>query len=364
MLAKRIAGGKMRNSILFALPVLVTMLAFSPCLLYAQECVTCYKSNGDHVPVNGPSWDESRNGVSYSCVCTKSGPRCTPQGSSQSGGSSSSSGNSQTDMMKSLLEPQLQNFFNNLFSPSDNSSDNSSSSDNSTTYTYTPPPPTEEELREAKEKQERWQAQIQKVKDECVKQINDTFTDQQKSTANDFKNRYAKSEAIKKLKQAGCEAYSSLEAAKSIMSGSSSLKDVDGQMEGLRANADFTQKKDSDCPGIKYEVPEVTAFNPVSFQEMVYESVKYKADSISVNVALLKEREKNVKKNVEEKKQAVEEIKQQPKNDSKQIQDAMAALNDAMEEEKQVNEEINKSQKSIEALDKLRSTYDLEKPRK
>ena len=46
------------------------------------------------------------------------------------------------------------------------------------------------------------------------------------------------------------------------------------------------------------------------------------------------------------------------------MKDALNALNEALEEDKKVNEELINSQKSIEALESIRSTYDLDKTKK
>ncbi len=338
------------------------VLVFPVSALAQIEAVECYTSKGTAVAPGG-TWRENYNGVEYECTCRKSGgPDCVPISSSSSSNSNSGSGDFNQQMVQSVVAPLIQGLFDWIFTPS---TDNSSSSSNTV---YTSPPPTEEEIRLFKEKQEKWKEQVQKVKAEYTQIVNEKFSDQQKNTVNDFKNRVAKSEAIKNIKQLNCASYQSIEAAKIVLQGKDNFKDLEGSLENMRSLSDFTDLKLPDCPEIKYEIPEVTVSNPVSFQQMLYQTIKYKADSITVNVALLKEKEKNIQKVLEEKKQIVEAIKLQPPakdNKSDQLlKDALDALNEALEEDKKVNEEITNNQKSIEVLEKIRSTYDLDQSQK
>ena len=339
------------------------VLVFPHSALAQIEAVECYTSKGTAVAPGG-TWREIYNGVEYECTCRKSGgPDCVPiSSSSSSSNSNSGSGDFNQQMVQSVVAPLIQGLFDWIFAPS---TDNSSSSSNTV---YTSPPPTEEEIRLFKEKQEKWKEQVQKVKAEYTQIVNEKFSDQQKNTVNDFKNRVAKSDAIKNIKQLNCASHQSIEAAKIVLQGKDNFKDLEGSLENMRSLSDFTDLKLPDCPEIKYEIPEVSVSNPVGFQQMLYQTIKYKADSITVSVALLKEKEKNIQKVLEEKKQIVEEIKLQPPakdNKSDQLlKDALDALNEALEEDKKVNEELLNSQKSIEALENIRSTYDLDKLQK
>ena len=306
MLQNLKGGGKMCNkNFLGKLIILCSVVLAFPVSSLAQiEAVECYTSKGTAVAPGG-TWREIYNGVEYECTCRKSGgPDCVPiSSSSSSSNSNSGSGDFNQQMVQSVVAPLIQGLFDWIFAPS---TDNSSSSSNTV---YTSPPPTEEEIRLYKEKQEKWKEQVQKVKDKYTQVVNEKFSDQQKNTVNDFKNRIAKSEAIKNIKQLNCASQQSIEAAKIVLQGKDNFKDLEGSLENMRSLSDFTNLKLPDCPEIKYEIPEVTVSNPVGFQQMLYQTIKYKADSITVNVALLKEKEKNIQKVIEEKKQVVEEIK-------------------------------------------------------
>ncbi len=169
---------------------------------------------------------------------------------------------------------------------------------------------------------------------------------------------------MKNIKQLNCASRQSIEAAETVLQGNGNFDDPDGSLENARSVSDFTNPKSSDCPQIKYEIPDVSAANPVGFQQMIYQAVKYKADSIKVNAELLKEKEAGIKKIIEEKKQVVEELKlKPPENDSDQLlKEALAALNESVDEGNKVADELIKSKNSLENLENIRSTYDLEKP--
>lgn len=344
----------------------IVFLALSSGYLYGQECVMCFKSDGTQVPP-GRSWAESRNGVTYNCTCTSSGPRCT---SSSSGGSSggSSSGNSTQEIMTSLVGNMFQNLLNNLFNSSSSSSEESSSSQSSSSgSTYTAPALSQEEIDEMIAKQKAWKAQVDKLQGDYNKVLNEKFADQQKNAANDLKNRFVKSEATKTIKQLNCAARKQIGDARLVLNGSANLKDLETPLENMRASADFTQKPDADCQPIEVKIPEVTVQNPVGFQQMMYQSIQMKADSISVNGALLKQRQSNLKKTIEEKKQEISTLEQKPKadNDADKIKAAaLAALKAANDEEKLVEDEIVNNQKGLDALEKLRSTYDIKEQKK
>ncbi len=285
--------------------------------------------------------------------------------SSTSYGGSSGSGDFNQQLVETVAAPLIQGLFDWIFSPS--TDENTTSQGHSNVYVSpTPRPLTEEEIRLAKEKQEKWKQQVEKVQAEYSQILSENFSDQQKNTANDFKNRIVKSEAMKNIKQLNCASQQSIEAAETVLLGNGNFEDPDGSMENMRSLSDFTNPKSSDCPEIKYVIPDVSTANPVGFQQMIYQAVKYKADSIKVNVELLKEKETSIKKVIEEKKQAVEELKlNPPENDGDQLlKEALAALNESVEEGNSVDAELNKSKTSLENLENIRSTYDLEKPQK
>lgn len=348
----------MRNKIVLSM----LFLALGCGYLYGQECVMCYKSDGTKVSP-GRSWTESRNGVTYNCTCSSSGPRCT---SSSGGGGGSSSGNSTNEIMTNLVGNMFQNLLNNLFNSSSSSSEESSSSQSSGS-SYTAPALSQEEIDAMIAQNKAWKEQVDKLQADYSKLVNEKFADQQKVAANDLKNRFAKSEATKTIKQLNCAARKHIGDARLLLNGSASLKDLETPMEDLRASADFTQKPNADCQPIEIKIPEVTAQNPVGFQQMMYQSIQMKADSISVNSALLKQRQTNLKKTIEEKKQEISAIEQKPKadNDADKLKAAaLAALKAANDEEKLVEDEIVSNQKGLDALEKLRSTYDIKDQKK
>ncbi len=276
---------------------------------------------------------------------------------------SSGGGDFNQQLVQSIAAPLIQGLFDWIFSPS--TDDNSSSSGSGTVYVSPPPRPlTEEEIRLIKEKQEKWREQVQKVQAEYSQILNEKFSDQQKNTANTFKNRIVKSEAMKNIKQLNCASQQSIEAAETVLQGNGNFEDPNGSLENMRSLSDFTN---TDCPDIKYEIPDVTVSNPIGFQQMIYQTVKYKADSIKVNVALLKEKETSIKKVIEEKKQVVEELKSKPPDNNtgdQLLKEALELLNESVEEGKKVNDELIKSKNSLENLENIRSTYDLGNPQK
>lgn len=356
----------MKNKCFSFFYLLIFVFSVFPFIINAQiETVECYTSTGEPVSAGG-TWYETYNGVQYKCTCRKSGGTdCVPVGSNSSNnGSNNSSGSFETQMVESIVAPLIENFFDWLFSPSTESSSSNNNNYSSTTYNYQP---TEEELKEYKEQNEKWKEHVNKVKEEFSKVYNQKFTDQKKNTVDDFNNRIAKSEAIKTIKQLNCAAYQSLEAYELVKEDINNFKELETALENSQSLADFSSKNSSDCPPIRYEIPEVTVSNPIGFQQVLYQKIKLKADSLTLNTVQLKEKEKNIKQVVEEKKKLVEEIKLLPpekKKDDKLMQDALDALKEALDEEKNVNEEILINDKSIEKLENIRSTYDLEKPKK
>jgi hypothetical protein len=284
-------------------------------------------------------------------------------GGNGSSGGGYSSGNSAQEIMTNAIGNLFQNLLTNLFNSSSSSSDESSSSgSSSTTYQMS-----QEEVDAAIASQKAWKAQVEKLQGDYNKVLNEKFADQQKNAANDLKNRFVKSEATKTIKQLNCAARKHIGDARLVLNGSANLKDVDTPLEDLRSSADFTKQPDVDCQPIEVKIPEVTVQNPVGFQQMMYQTVQNKADSISVIASLLKQRQTNLKKTIEEKQQEIKTIEQQPKHNKdadKLKAAALAALNAANEEETTVENEITNSQKGLDALEKIRSTYDLKEQKK
>ncbi len=347
----------MKNKILLAAFLLFAGNMF----VYGQECVMCYKSNGNQVAV-GSSWSESRNGVTYTCKCTSSGPRCTSSsgGSSGSGGGYSS-GNTTNEIMTNFVGNAFQALLNSLFNSS-SAEESSSSSSSSSGSTYTAPALSQEEIDEIIAKQKAWKEQVSKLQGDYTKLVNEKFADQQKIAANDLKNRFVRSEAVKVIKKQNCTAKKHIGDARLVLNGKATLQELETPLENARASADFPNQPTPDCGEIEIRIPEVNVQNPVGFQQIMYQTIQAKADSISVSASLLQQRQVNLKKTIAEKKQEMQTLEEQPnktKTDGKTKADILAALNAANEEEKMVEEEIGKNQKGLDALEKLRSTYDI-----
>ncbi len=282
MLLNLKGGGKMmnKNLILILIHIYFVFIVFCIPLQAQIEVVGCFDSKHNLIP-KGQSWVEIYNGVKYRCTCNGDGTTTCVQESSSSSLSSSNnsgSGDFNQQMVQSVVTPLIQGLFDWIFS---SSSDNNNSSSGSNS-TYISPPPTEEEIRLARERQEKWKEQVQKVQDEYSQILNEKFPGLKDKITNDLKNRVVKSEAIKTIKQLNCAANQSIEAAKIVLQGKDDFNNPEGQLENMRSLSDFTNLKLSDCPEIKYEIPEVTVSNPVGFQQMIYQTVKNKADSIGV----------------------------------------------------------------------------------
>jgi len=95
------------------------------CSLSAQaqiETVGCFTSWGDLIKP-GYGWDEVYNGVKYRCTCNGNGSTdCVPASSSSSSNNSGST-DLNGQIMQSLVEPLIQNFFDWIFAPSSSSQD-------------------------------------------------------------------------------------------------------------------------------------------------------------------------------------------------------------------------------------------------
>lgn len=362
-------GGKMKTNRIFIL-IVITLTILCSTLLRAQiETVSCYKSDGTRVAV-GSTWEEYYNGVKYICTCRqKGGPDCVPASSSSSS-SSGSSNSFEREMMQSVVQPVIQNFFNWLFSPSKPQKaepESEAEKQRSEAERAAIAAKQAEAKARAEEQERKWaeyrvkmQEQIAKAKNEYASIMAKKFENQKEENVNDFKNRYAKSEAVSNITKLNCAAYQSIEAAKFALSGNENFTDLEGPLEKARASADFASSKLSDCPKIKIDIPEVSATNPVSFQQVFYETIKFKVDSIKANVIVLQEKRNKIEQTVQEKKQSVKELEtnNSTNKDDSLRKKALQQLKEAMEEEKKIDQELNNCKKSIEAFEKLRSTFD------
>lgn len=336
-------------------------LFFSVTIKAQIETVECYTSSGKAV-APGSVWYENYNGVQYECTCSRQGGAdCVPVQSSPSG-STSSSYNYQTEIMQSVVAPLIQNLFDWIFSPSENSS-------NSEGYDQAERDAENEKYRKANEEYKRKvMEQVTKANDEYTTLLKDKFENQKQLTVNSFKDRIAKSESSKNIKLLNCAAYRSIEISKAVIEGELDFRELTGPLENLRVLGDFENNKNTDCPEVKISVPEVTAVSPISFQEMFFQSVKMKSDSITVKVGIIKEKERKLKEVITEREKMVQQLKKTEKPDNnetnndndKLLQEALNALNEALEEEKKVTEELLKNEKDIEQLEKIRGVYDIE----
>jgi hypothetical protein len=367
-------------------PLLLTL--FSLILSFVCQAQTpygCFSSDGKFKDC-GSSWDDYYNGVAYRCYCncnTTPPAQCSPKSSSSS--SSSSSGSSsggyspQVQMMEAILTPLVNNFFKWLSSgPSPKQGQHSNAIIDKKK---------QEELdRQYEQRQEEYKAmmlaQISNAKSEFEKQNKSSFGEQKESTLNEFKDRLAKSEATKAVKQANCAAFTSLQAANSDLSDISDYKNIRGSAEKMRKEADFTNVNINGCPPVKIDIPEVNAAQPVSIQELFYKYVVHQSDSIRTTIDTLKVKKTRNDQVLEEKKQKVEELQkviekqkvekkpdvvnnqgednQLVKDAMKELEAATTELQAAQEEDQKMKDDIALKEKNITALEKMRSTYDID----
>lgn len=343
----------------------------------AQEVVGCYSSSGAYKP-RGSTWVDYRNGVAYDCVCGSSGASCSPRSSSS--GSSSSAYSSQTQMMESLLQPIINNLFKLIFSGP------STKPTQQQTYQKSAAQLKREE-EERQKKVEEYNAkvleQITNTKNEFLKQVL-LQTEQKKSEiVSDFKNRFAIAEATKSVKQLNCAAFTSLESTKIRISDFKGSKDLETSLEQASTLLDFTNQSGNNCPPITVQIPEVNANQLVSFQEMFYNYIVNRSDSIRSTIDTLKiQKEKNdtalqekgqkvekASKKLEEQKTAIKSNNSTTNSADnqllidamKELEDAENGLQTAKEIDLKINEEINQKEKHIDALTKMRATYDVPK---
>ena len=232
----------------------------------------------------------------------------------------------------------------------------------------------EKRKKELAEYNEKLLKQISDAQNEFKKQANSYFNKQKEPIINEMKDRVAKSDAIKAAKQANCAAFYSLKAYELSRIGDfSDFTNPGGDAENMRTLADFPNANLTDCPPVKVSVPEVTANQPISFQETYFNYIKKQADSIKSTVDSLKVKKVDNEKVIEEKKQKVEEVTKviETKKNQEEDQDYLDALKElenankdletAKDNDKKMKEEIDQNDKKIKTLDKMRSMYDEEK---
>jgi len=340
--------------------------------IYPQgvDCVECYDQNGSPIGCNS-KWYPVHNGVEYECICicgVGGGPKCTPLSSSSSSNSSgySSSQGSGTDIRVMVASAVINGLFNALDrlinSPQQNNSTSTQSQSQSPSVTNTHEL-TPEEKAEIERKQAEYRKnvidQVNRANDEYTSQISNKFEDQKEITLNDFKTKLVRSESVKTIKQLNCAARQSTKAAKMNCS-TIDFDNLSGSAEMVRSAADFTSGL-PDCPEIKINVSDVTPEQPVGFQQVFYQTVKYKADSINNHVNILKEKGKKVQKEIDDKEAEIKKIKSESKattEDDPLMKEALKALEESKEEKNNITEEIKASEKKVELYETLRSSYD------
>lgn len=351
----------MKNNTLKALIFVCILSAFPFVYSHAQgiEKVSCFDQNGHPVACGDP-WYAVKDGVTYKCFCNCDGAdQCTPVSSSSSSSSTSSYNSGSNDIRIVVASAVIGGLFNVL-----NKWINSSSS-KKTSASAAPRQLSQAEIEENARKQAEYRQhildQVNKASTEYANQTSQGFNEKQKSISNDLKTRFVKSEAVKQIKQLNCAANQSIQAAKENCK--LNVNNLEGSMELARSKADFPSILLPDCPEITYNIPDVTPAQPIGFQQIYYETIKYKSDSINTHVTQLKENNKEIQKKIDEKLQAVKELKSDNKTteNDKLLQEAMKALNESREQQESITEEIKSSEKNIEMYDMMRSAYDVDK---
>jgi hypothetical protein len=347
---------------------LLTICILSACPLAESlgqsgiSCEGCFDGNGRSVGCGG-TWTVVHDGVTYNCRCVcgaGGGPECTAVSSSSSSSSysSGSSGDFRTDLATAVIGG-LFNALNNWLNAPPPEQKNQAAS----TYHELSPEEKAEMERKQAEYKKQVQEQVDKASAEYTNKINETFGEKQASTLNDLNTRLLRSESVKTIKQLNCAAYNSIKAAK-LNCENIDFNNLDGAMEQARSTADFSSGMPSECPEIKIKIPDVVPSHPVGFQQVFYQTVKFKTDSINNHVSLLKESGKEIQKKIDEKKAEVEKLKSDNTSDTSNdqlLQEALKALNESVEQQNNLIEEIKTSEKNIELYDMIRSTYDADK---
>ena len=361
----------MRNRLFFRLAIIAILFAMSGVLTSAQDisCEGCYDGEGNPVGCGDP-WTVEYNGTSYNCVCVcgvGGGPQCTPVSSSSSSSNSSgySSGYSSSDFRTDLATAVIGGLFNalNNWLNSPPPGQNNSQATSSPAYPELSPAEKAEIERKKAEYKQHVKEQVDKATDEYARISSQSFEDRQAATAIDFKTRLIRSESVRTIRQLNCAAYNSLKAARANCE-NIDFTTLNGEAEQARSSADIASGLPSDCPEIKIRIPDVAPSHPVGFQQVFYQTVKFKADSIASHVKLLKESGIDLQKKIESRKAEIVKLKSETgteNNGDQLLAEAMKALKESEDQQDDLTEEIRNSEKNIELYDMIRSTYDIDK---
>lgn len=350
----------------FALAVVLNfsiMLVLTASEVNAQNCV-CAECNASCESI--ASYGHKQSCSFY--VAPSSSSSASSSSSSYSGSSASYSPGVQ--MAQSLIEPALDAFFTWLFTgPSADSQQKKLQKEQEKLDAI-------EYAKQQAEYHKKVEEQIANAKSEYDKILASQSLDKKAEVIADFQNRLAVSEATKTVKQLNCAAFKSLEAYKTSLNDFGDFKNLEGSAEQTRKLADFPSSNVSQCPVIKINIPEVNAAQPISFQQLLYGYVKQRSDSIKSTIDTLKLKKVKNDKVIEEKKQKIEETKviiekQKTETDSgtgnqllldamKELEAATKELETAEDNEAKMKEELELKEKNYEALEKMRSTYDLD----
>lgn len=342
------------------------ILALTAPAVNAQNCV-CAECNAscESISSNGHNtWCSYYVAPSSSSSTTSSSGSSSSSSSSYSG-SSSSYYNPAAEMASGLMEAAFDELFTWLFS--DKSSSGQKTPKDTTNY-----------ARLQAEYKAKVSEQIANAKTEYEKQMLMQTQEQIDAVVDDFKNKLAVSEAVKAVKQLNCAANNSILITKKKIYDFSDFDDLEGDAEEFSQLADFSTSSNTDCPPIKLNILEVNATRTVSFQQLYYNFILHRSDSIQFTVDTLKaKKDKNdiiiveKKKKIEETKLVIEQQKTQTETTTNQVtgnqllQDALKELETATQElqtaedlDAEMQTEIETDEKNIQALEKMRSVYD------
>jgi myosin heavy subunit len=294
-------------------------------------------------------------------------------GSASSGGGGGSSGGYsgpdawKYELMGGLLEGMMRGLMQNILAPAEDSSAN--------TYEQEKARQEEEQkrLKMQAEYQEKLKQQIQTLEQQFAERDKEQFSQKTKTLANKFESRYSatvgKDENVKTLKQLNCAAYQSLAAAK-VQIGHFNPKELNSPMEAIRSGSDFTLSSASSCPEVPIKIPEPDKPEPLQFQQELYTFVLHEAEALNTTFFEMKEKIRNVDRNISAIKSSVNTLAHQPKrtaDEDKDLAEARKLLEDAMEERGKIVEEINSNvaewDKKLTVLSSMRQQYDLPKPK-
>ncbi len=348
--------------------------------LAAQQVVNCgwvTNANGERYVWECGRKDVFRkpDGTLYECVCNcaLSNPNdCRPlSSSSSSGGGFQGAASTQAMIFQSAFAPAIDNFFKWLFS-------SGSPQKKSKTAQNKQQQEDDNYKKQHEEYMARLQAQLKDARDEYNKLMASQAKEQKQVVVNEFKDRFAVSEATKAVKQMNCAAFASVQVTEQ------KLASLRGQFKGLKepeeelaSLMDFANGNTKGCPPIAVKIPEVNAQQTVSFQQMYYNYVLYRSDSVQRKIDTLKQAKVENDKAIAERKQKVEQAKKQIEEskkpeaqaagDDKLLKDALkelelanSELQNAERTEEKLKADILEKEKTVAALDKMRSVYDVE----